>query len=105
MDPSGAGPLPPGDPSQPGYNNIPGGLTPEQFALLPHDSAAGRLVISIWVMNVVALLFLLARCYCKWLRHRGLWWDDGILIGAYVSPLTTRCGRISVTRATGCCRD
>lgn len=59
--------------------------TPEQLALLPHDNAGMRLVVSIWVMNFLALAFLLARVYCKFLRHRGLWWDDGVLIAAYVS--------------------
>jgi hypothetical protein len=59
--------------------------TPEQLALLPHDNAGMRLVVSIWVMNSLALAFLLTRVYCKFLRHRGLWWDDGVLIAAYVS--------------------
>jgi hypothetical protein len=59
--------------------------TPETIARLPHDNAGMRLVVSIWVMNVLALGFLLARVYCKFLRHRGLWWDDGILIASYVS--------------------
>ncbi|OIW28115.1 hypothetical protein CONLIGDRAFT_655703 [Coniochaeta ligniaria NRRL 30616] len=58
--------------------------TPEQLALLPHDNAGMRLVVSIWVLNFLALAFLLARVYCKFLRHRGLWWDDGVLIAAYV---------------------
>jgi hypothetical protein len=61
--------------------------TPEMLAMLPHDNAGMRLIVSIWVMNVLALGFLLARVYCKFLRHRGLWWDDGVLIGAYVSRL------------------
>lgn len=59
--------------------------TPEQLAHLPHDNAGTRLIASIWVMNVLALGFLTARVYCKFLRHRGLWWDDGILIASYVS--------------------
>jgi hypothetical protein len=58
--------------------------TPEQLALLPHDNGGLRLVVTIWVLNFLALTFLLARVYCKFLRHRGLWWDDGILIAAYV---------------------
>jgi len=75
-----------GNASAPGGGPSPAGSwTPEQLAALPHDNAATRLVVSIWVMNVLALAFLLARVYCKFLRHRGLWWDDGVLIAAYVS--------------------
>lgn len=75
-----------GNMSAPGYESAPppSPWTPEQLAALPHDNLGTRLIVSIWVMNIIALLFLVARCYCKFLRHRGLWWDDGILIGSYV---------------------
>lgn len=62
---------------------------PEQLAQLPHDNAALRLLVSVWVLNLLALVFLLTRVYCKYLRHRGLWWDDGVLIAAYVRPPRT----------------
>jgi hypothetical protein len=37
-----------------------------------------------WVLVGVSLVFLVLRVYCKIWRHRGLWWDDHILIAAWV---------------------
>ncbi|KAB5578193.1 hypothetical protein GE09DRAFT_953002 [Coniochaeta sp. 2T2.1] len=93
-----------------GNSTVPGDVpppvspwTPEQLALLPHDNAGMRLVVSIWVLNFLALVFLLARVYCKFLRHRGLWWDDGVLIGAYVcSTIETALLSYSVKLGYGC---
>jgi len=64
---------------------IPPPLTPEQLAALPHDDARAYLRTTIWTLIAISALFLGARIYCKFLRHRGLWWDDYILIGAWVS--------------------
>jgi hypothetical protein len=62
-------------------------LTPEQFAALPHDHAGMRLLIVIWILTSISALFLGTRCYCKILRHRGLWWDDAMLIAAWVGQM------------------
>ena len=51
---------------------------------LPHDSAATHLNTTIWVLVGFSAFFLVLRLYCKFLRHRGFWWDDYILIGAWV---------------------
>jgi hypothetical protein len=59
--------------------------TPEQLAALPHDNAAPKLLASIWSLFVVATIFLSLRVYCRILKRRSLWWDDYILIGAWVS--------------------
>lgn len=67
-------PMPPGPPPDPAF-----------LALLPHDNAGPMLVIVIWVLIAIASLFLALRIYCKWLRRSGLWWDDYVLIGAWVS--------------------
>ncbi|RKU41325.1 hypothetical protein DL546_004840 [Coniochaeta pulveracea] len=74
--------------------------TPEQLAHLPHDNAGTRLIASIWVMNVLALGFLIARVYCKFLRHRGLWWDDGILIASYLC-ITIETGLLTYSVSLG----
>ncbi|KAK4125525.1 hypothetical protein N657DRAFT_568158 [Parathielavia appendiculata] len=61
--------------------------TPEQLAVLPHDNAAPKLLSSIWALFAVATLFLTLRVYCRILKRRSLWWDDYILIAAWVCSL------------------
>ena len=58
--------------------------TPEMLAALPHDNAAPRLNIALWVLNGVSFVFLALRIYCKTFRSRKLWWDDWILVGGWV---------------------
>ena len=38
-----------------------------------------------WVLVIVSCIFLSLRIYCKFVRSRGLWYDDGVLICAWVS--------------------
>lgn len=52
-----------------------------------HDNIGPRLLLSVWILCGVAAIFLGLRVYCKILGRRGLWWDDGFLIGAFVSFL------------------
>jgi len=59
-------------------------LTPEEYAALPHDNAGPTLLASVWTLGVIATVFLGLRVYCRLLRRQHLWWDDGILIGAWV---------------------
>jgi len=66
-------------------------LTPAQLAALPHDDAGPHLVRTIWVLIAISLVFLLLRLYAKFFRQRGLWWDDYILIGAWVCITTESC--------------
>ncbi|KAI1259792.1 hypothetical protein F5Y18DRAFT_432924 [Xylariaceae sp. FL1019] len=40
-----------------------------------------------WTLTILALLFLALRVYCKLARSRGLWWDDYLLIAAWISTL------------------
>jgi hypothetical protein len=42
----------------------------------------------VWMLTALAAVFLGLRVFCKFLRHRGLWWDDHILIAAWVSCFT-----------------
>ncbi|KAI0025148.1 hypothetical protein F4780DRAFT_792719 [Xylariomycetidae sp. FL0641] len=53
------------------------------------------MVASVWVLTAFSLVFLGLRLYCKFVGHRGLWWDDHILIVSWVlllvsSALVTR---------------
>lgn len=39
---------------------------------------------TIWLLTAISATFLGLRVYCKFLRRRGLWWDDYILIASWV---------------------
>ncbi|KAH6673264.1 hypothetical protein B0J14DRAFT_67274 [Halenospora varia] len=54
---------------------------------LPHDDYGPRLNIAIWFLTGVATVFLTLRLYCKHIRQKKLWWDDYILIAAFVALL------------------
>ncbi|KAB5559648.1 hypothetical protein GE09DRAFT_62430 [Coniochaeta sp. 2T2.1] len=58
--------------------------TPEEWALLPHDSRGTELLIITWVLVGLATIFLSLRVYCKVSRRRSLWWDDWIMIASWV---------------------
>lgn len=40
---------------------------------------------SLWTCVAFASIFLGLRLFAKFWKHRGLWWDDYFLIGAWVS--------------------
>ena len=63
-------------------------LTPVQLAALPHPNYASRLLVALWVLLLPATILLALRLYLKLSRHRGIWWDDWILIGAWVCSYT-----------------
>lgn len=54
---------------------------------LPHDDHGPRLNIAIWFLTGVAAVFLSLRLYCKRIRQKKLWWDDYILIAAFIALL------------------
>ncbi|KAF9878152.1 hypothetical protein CkaCkLH20_04190 [Colletotrichum karsti] len=39
----------------------------------------------VWSQVGLSLFFLCLRVYCKFKKHRGLWWDDHVLIAAWVA--------------------
>ncbi|KAH8664371.1 hypothetical protein BX600DRAFT_498161 [Xylariales sp. PMI_506] len=41
----------------------------------------------IWSLTGFAAIVLSLRVYCKLLRHRGLWWDDHVLLVSYICLL------------------
>ncbi|KAK3385617.1 hypothetical protein B0H63DRAFT_501452 [Podospora didyma] len=40
-----------------------------------------------WLLVSISGLFLALRIYCKYLKHRGLWWDDYVLVGSWLALL------------------
>jgi hypothetical protein len=56
-------------------------LTPTN---LPHADAGSTILTVLWVLTTIPALFLALRLYCKFKTHRGLWWDDHILLGSWV---------------------
>ncbi|KAH8884074.1 putative integral membrane protein [Thozetella sp. PMI_491] len=75
-------------------------LTPEQIAALPHDNAAPKLNIIIWVLAALSGIFLVLRLYCKISRRNRLWWDDYILVAAWVC-LIIECSLLSAMTGLG----
>lgn len=71
--------------NQPQQYAAPAAPTPEELALLPHDNGGPKLNAVIWLLTGISAVFLGLRVYCKFLRHKGLWWDDYLLIMAWVS--------------------
>ncbi|KAH8888517.1 hypothetical protein GQ53DRAFT_724516 [Thozetella sp. PMI_491] len=55
---------------------------------------------TIWFLTALSGLFLALRVYCKFLRHRGLWWDDHVLIVSWIS-LALSSAFISLTVTLG----
>lgn len=57
---------------------------PWDFSKFPHTDYGPQLNYGIWLLTGLSAGFLGLRVYCKFLRHRGLWWDDHILIASWV---------------------
>ncbi|KAK4458968.1 hypothetical protein QBC42DRAFT_254821 [Cladorrhinum samala] len=55
---------------------------------------------TIWLLTALSAAFLALRIYCKFLRHRGLWWDDHVLIGSWLS-LVASCAFVSASITLG----
>lgn len=51
---------------------------------LPHVDLGPEMNTIFWLLTSLALAFLLLRLYCKFLRGRRFWWDDYVLIAAWV---------------------
>ncbi|KAK3954330.1 hypothetical protein QBC32DRAFT_336455 [Pseudoneurospora amorphoporcata] len=74
--------------------------TPEELALMPHDNVATRLNVVIWLLIGLSGGFLGLRVYCKFSRRKGLWWDDIVLIGAWIC-LTVESGLLTAMTRLG----
>ena len=53
----------------------------------PHNDLGPNLNIAAWVMTGAAAVFLGLRLYCKRIRQNKLWWDDYVLIAAFVRSI------------------
>ncbi|KAL2166460.1 hypothetical protein VTG60DRAFT_2744 [Thermothelomyces hinnuleus] len=67
---------------------------PEVPSLSPSTDLGPQINSTIWLLTALASSFLALRVYCKFLRHRGLWWDDYLLIGSWLA-LVADCAFIS----------
>jgi len=59
-------------------------MTPEELAQLPHDDRGPQILAIHWTLTAFATIFLGLRIYAKHLTGRNLWWDDWVLIAAWV---------------------
>lgn len=50
-----------------------------------HDNQGPQINLVIWALTGISFGFLALRIYCKALRGRGYWWDDYVLVLAWVS--------------------
>ncbi|KAM7191313.1 hypothetical protein V8F20_009368, partial [Naviculisporaceae sp. PSN 640] len=64
-------------------------LTPEEIAKLPHDDRGLAILLSHWLLTAAATVFLALRVYCKRSSRKRLWWDDWILIAAWLTIIAT----------------
>ncbi|KAK3331546.1 hypothetical protein B0H66DRAFT_546762 [Apodospora peruviana] len=64
-------------------------LTAEELAKLPHDDRGPAILAAHWLLTAAATIFLGLRIYCKKSTSRKLWWDDWILIAAWITILIT----------------
>ena len=54
------------------------------LTLLPHNSAGPEANAVAWSLLATSAVFLGLRLYCKHISRRNLWWDDRLLILAWV---------------------
>jgi hypothetical protein len=50
-----------------------------------NDDLSQNINASIWSLTAVSGVILGLRLWAKWLKRRGLWWDDHLLIVSWVS--------------------
>ncbi|KAK4161872.1 hypothetical protein QBC43DRAFT_91493 [Cladorrhinum sp. PSN259] len=62
----------------------------------PTVDYGSQINFTIWLLTALSAAFLALRVYCKFLRHRGLWWDDHVLIASWFS-LMASCAFVSVS--------
>jgi hypothetical protein len=53
----------------------------------PNDDKGTQTAVVIWFLFGFAGIFLWLRVYAKVSRHRGLWWDDYVLVASWFSML------------------
>ncbi|KAK3901529.1 hypothetical protein C8A05DRAFT_44827 [Staphylotrichum tortipilum] len=53
-------------------------------ATIPPESKGSKVNIVCWLLAALSAAFLGLRLFCKFKTHRGLWWDDHVLIVSWV---------------------
>lgn len=53
---------------------------------------------AVWCLFGAATIFIALRLYCKFSKHRGLWWDDHVLIASWVCQLCNKDLKPGTTR-------
>ncbi|KAK3937025.1 hypothetical protein QBC46DRAFT_295108 [Diplogelasinospora grovesii] len=61
---------------------------PAAFRVTQTEDYGPQINFTIWLLGALSAAFLALRVYCKFLRHRGLWWDDHVLIASWLSLAT-----------------
>ncbi|KAK0625472.1 hypothetical protein B0T17DRAFT_508459 [Bombardia bombarda] len=75
---------------------------PSPFKVKQSEDYGPQINFTIWLLTALSAAFLALRVYCKFLRHRGLWWDDHVLIGSWLSlVLSNAFISVSVTYGFG----
>jgi hypothetical protein len=64
-------------------------MTPEEFVRLPHDDRGSTILAVHWTLSTLTTIFLGLRIYVKRATGRKLWWDEWILIAAWVTIIVT----------------
>ncbi|KAK0716611.1 hypothetical protein B0T21DRAFT_64537 [Apiosordaria backusii] len=70
------------------------------FKIKPIVDYGGQINFTIWLLTALSAAFLALRVYSKFLRHRGLWWDDHVLIASWIAQVTS-CAFVSVSVTYG----
>ncbi|TLD07081.1 hypothetical protein PgNI_10907 [Pyricularia grisea] len=73
---------------------------PWDFSSFPHEDFGPQVNYAIWMLTALSAVFLALRVYCKFLRHKGLWWDDHVLIVSWLC-LVAQTGLISFNVSIG----
>ncbi|KAK3898652.1 hypothetical protein C8A05DRAFT_47082 [Staphylotrichum tortipilum] len=65
--------------------NVTNGSSDRGFRLPPSTDFGPQINFTLWLLTALSAAFLALRVYCKFLRHRGLWWDDHLLIASWLA--------------------
>jgi len=60
---------------------------PPDLTLIPgyYEDLGYQIDVVSWTLTAVSGIILALRLWCKWFKHRGLWWDDNLLVVSWVS--------------------
>ncbi|KAK1833454.1 hypothetical protein QBC39DRAFT_254427 [Podospora conica] len=71
-------------------------------SLSPFVDYGPQVNFTMWLLTALAAMFLALRLYCKSLRHRGLWWDDWVLVASWLAlTLSNTFVSVSITMGFG----